>query len=388
MKKSGRKSTGQTTGANAKQPVKKKSGKRLVKKVVRKKVRKTVSAPTKPAVQAAKPQAKPKPATVETRIVPKKKVLRKRRLSELETAIARFLRYLRVERNASELTTKSYREDLEALLEYLYELYDKRLPKPNEITTLDLRGYLAAMHDAEYCRTTISRRLASLRSFFKFGMREEWVSMNPAKPLRNPRVARSLPFFLSSAELGSLLQTPPDKGWMGIRDRAILETMYSSGVRVSELVGMNLGDYDPDQGIVRVRGKGKKERLAPIGTFAAEAIRSWLKERTRFFEKSFCKYKKDGPDVPLFFNKSGGRLNVRSIGRMIEKHIKAAGLDSRTSPHTLRHSFATHLLDGGADIRSIQELLGHASLITTQIYTHLSITNLREVYEKSHPRAR
>ena len=395
-KKTAKKSTSKT------ETVTQKTGKRLVKKLVKKKVRKAKAATT-PVAAPAKAQKTPpkkKAAKISQVTVPEKKAVQasqvatskkkaspQRQLSELETAVARFLRYLRVERNTSDLTVKSYREDLDALLEYLYELYDKRLPKPREITTLDLRGYVSALHDAEYNRTTISRRLASLRSFFKFGMREEWVSMNPAKPLRNPRVIRSLPFFLSTTELGSLLEMPPDNDWMGLRDRAILETMYSSGVRVSELVGMNMGDYDAEQGIVRIRGKGKKERLAPIGSYAAESIRAWLEHRLRFFGKSFCKFSEDGPGVPLFFNRSGGRLNVRSIGRMIDKYVKAARLDSRTSPHTLRHSFATHLLDCGADIRSIQELLGHASLITTQIYTHISMASLREVYEKSHPRA-
>lgn len=360
----------------------KKPAKRVVKKLVRKKVRKTKTASPSLTVET-------KPVrTVQEITTSKKKAASKRRLSELETAIARFLRYLKVERNASDLTTKSYREDLEALLEYVYELYDKRLPKPGEITTLDLRGYVSAMHDADYSRTTISRRLASLRSFFKFGMREEWVTMNPAKPLRNPRVSRSLPFFLSTTELGTLLETPKPDEENGLRDRAILETMYSSGVRVSELVGLDLGDYDVERGLIRVLGKGKKERLAPVGSFAAEAIDAWFEKRTALLALSYSRTPQDGPDAPLFLNRFGGRLNVRSVGRMIEKHIKAAGLDSRTSPHTLRHSFATHLLDRGADIRSIQELLGHANIVTTQIYTHVSMANLREIYEKSHPRAK
>jgi Site-specific recombinase XerD len=212
--------------------------------------------------------------------------------------------------------------------------------------------------------------------------------MNPAKPLRNPRVARSLPFFLSTTELGTLLESPPLDDDNGLRDRAILETMYSSGVRVSELVGLNLGDYDEEQGLIRVLGKGKKERLAPIGSYAAKAIRVWFAERSALMAQKYSRNRKDGPNVPLFLNRFGGRLNVRSIGRMIEKHIKTAGLDTRTSPHTLRHSFATHLLDSGADIRSIQELLGHANIVTTQIYTHVSIASLREIYEKSHPRAK
>ncbi|MDR1493181.1 MAG: tyrosine recombinase XerC [Planctomycetaceae bacterium] len=304
--------------------------------------------------------------------------------SDLESSVERFLRYLQIEKNASALTVKSYREDLEGLLEYVYELYGKRFPNPGDVTTLDLRGYVSAMHDADYHYATIARRLASLRTFFRFGMREGFVTMNPAKPLRNPRVKRPLPFFLSTNELGSLLQTPPTD-MMGLRDRAILEVMYSTGVRVGELVGLNMADYDDEQGLVRVLGKGKKERLAPIGSFAKESLDVWFALRPELLARNKAN---DAPDKAIFLNRYAERFNVRNIARMLDKHIKGAGLDSRTSPHTLRHSFATHLLDAGADIRSIQELLGHSSIVTTQIYTHVSTASLREVYEKAHPRAR
>lgn len=299
------------------------------------------------------------------------------------------MRYLRVERNASDLTVKSYREDLAALSDYLFELY--AVPpeigfSPSRITTLDLRGYLSAMHEAGYARSTISRRLASLRSFFRFGMREGWAAENPAKPLRNPRTYRNLPFFLSRAEIGALLLTPPANDVLGIRDRAILETMYSTGARVSELVGMNLEDLILEEGLVRIRGKGKRERFGPVGSFAEKAISEWLPLRQGLIlqKRKRVGY---GPVQGVFLNKFGGRLTVRSVGRMLEKHLKASGLDKRTSPHTLRHSFATHLLDAGLDIRSVQELLGHKNIVTTQIYTHLSTANLRMIYEKAHPRA-
>ena len=361
--------------------VKKAAAKPTQKKLVKRRVKKQVKKTRVKKVRKAKP-VDPSASHRADPLEPK--VLRE--LSDLATAVARFLRYLEVERNSSHLTIKSYREDLEALLDYLHELYDKRLPRPSEITTLDLRGYVAALHEAAYSRTTISRRMASLRSFFTFGLREEWVTTNPATPLRNPRVTRSLPFFLTTVELGLLLQTPTPDG-MGRRDRAILEVMYSSGVRVSELVELNVGDYDAVEGIIRVRGKGKKERFAPIGSFAAETLALWFDVRRELLALPFARIKKDGPNTALFLNKYAGRFDVRSIARMIEKHINAAGLDSRTSPHTLRHTFATHLLDCGADIRSIQELLGHANIVTTQIYTHVSTATLREVYEKSHPRA-
>ena len=299
----------------------------------------------------------------------------------MQAAVTRFLQYLRVERNASTLTTKSYREDLTALAEYLTEARGD-CPSPGEITTLDLRGYAAALHEADYAKATIARRLASMRSFFRFGQREGWTKSNPAKPLRNPRKGRSLPHFLSSADLKRLLETPPGDKPMGLRDRAILETMYSAGLRVSELVGLNDGDLDFDGGIVRVRGKGKRERLAPVRLVCRAALRRWLRVRR------LSRREPTGGDAPVFVNKFGRRLTTRSVGRLLEKYLAITGLDRRTTPHTLRHSFATHLLDRGADIRSVQELLGHKSLVTTQIYTHVSTAALRSAYEKAHPRAR
>jgi integrase/recombinase XerC len=300
----------------------------------------------------------------------------------MRTAIARFLQYLRVERNASDLTVKSYREDLTALVEYLCDARDGLCPKPGEISVLELRGYVAALHEAGYAQTTIARRLASLRSFFRFGQREGWADSNPAKPLRNPRKPRKLPHFLSTEDLGRLLQSPPADGPMGLRDRAILETMYSAGLRVSELVGLNDGDLDFEAGVVRVRGKGRRERLSPVGSYATRALRRWLHVRR------LHRREPSGPEAPVFVNKFGRRLTTRSVARMLEKYLRETGLDRRTTPHSLRHSFATHLLDRGADIRSVQELLGHKSLVTTQIYTHVSTAGLRAIYEKAHPRAK
>ncbi|NLE38028.1 MAG: tyrosine recombinase XerC [Pirellulaceae bacterium] len=299
----------------------------------------------------------------------------------MRDAIERFLRYLRVERNASELTIKSYREDLCALADYLSEAAGGTAPAPGAINMLDLRGYVAALHEAGYAKTTIARRLASMRSFFRFGQREGWTKANPAKPLRSPRKSRPLPHFLTTDEIGRLLQAPDATTPMGLRDRAILETSYSAGLRVSEVVGLCDGDLDFAGMLIRVRGKGKRERLAPIGTYAARALRHWLKVR-RLHSREAA-----GAGAPVFVNRFGRRLTTRSVGRMLEKYLREASLDRRTSPHSLRHSFATHLLDRGADIRSVQELLGHKSLVTTQIYTHVSTAGLRKVYEKAHPRA-
>ena len=306
---------------------------------------------------------------------------RLRREHAMQSAISRFLRYLVVERNASALTVKSYREDLTALDAYLTESYG-RPPDPAEVTPLDLRGYVAALHEAGYAKTSIARRMASLRSFYRFAQREGAAEVNPAKPLRNPRPDRKLPHFLSTGEIGRLLQTPPADRPMGLRDRAILETMYSAGLRVSELVGINDSDLDLSDDLVRIRGKGRRERLAPLGSFAVQALQCWLRVR------KLAKNERPGPDSPVFVSRLGRRLTTRSVGRMLEKYLKLAELDLRTTPHTLRHSFATHLLDRGADIRSVQELLGHKSLVTTQIYTHVSTASLREAYEKAHPRAK
>jgi integrase/recombinase XerC len=300
----------------------------------------------------------------------------------MRTAIARFLQYLAVERNASAYTVKSYREDLSALTEYLTQTHGDRLPAPGDISVADLRGYVAALHESGYAKTSIARHLASLRGFFRFGQREGWAETNPAKPLRNPRKGRTLPHFLSAEDLGRLFDAPPSDHPMGLRDRAILETMYSAGLRVSEVVGLDDGDLDFDAAILRVRGKGRKERLSPVGTYATRAIQRWLEVR-RLHARVPA-----GPAAPVFVNKFGRRLTTRSVGRMLEKYLKLTGLDRRTTPHSLRHSFATHLLDRGADIRSVQELLGHKSLVTTQIYTHVSTATLREVYERAHPRAR
>jgi integrase/recombinase XerC len=300
----------------------------------------------------------------------------------MRTAIHRFLQYLRVERNASDLTVKSYREDLAVLAGYLGESRGGACPAPGEVTVLDLRGYLAALHEAGYAKSTIARRLASLRSFFRFGQREGWTGANPAKALRNPRKQRTLPHFLSSEEIGRLLQAPPADDPLGLRDRAILETMYSAGLRVSELVGLCDGDLDFEAGVARVRGKGRRERLAPIGSYASRALKRWLRVRR------LDPREPSGPESPVFVNKFGRRITTRSVARMLEKYLRQAGLDTRTTPHSLRHSFATHLLDRGADIRSVQELLGHKSLVTTQIYTHVSTAGLRKAYERAHPRAK
>jgi len=293
--------------------------------------------------------------------------------------IDRFLRYLVAERGASPLTIKSYREDLLQVEEFLRSAACHR---PAEATSPILRRFAAGLHAAGYASSTVARKLASLRSFYAFGQREGWVRTNPAKPLRSPRRSRKLPKFLTGDEIARLLAAPRPDAAGGIRDRAILELMYSAGVRVRELVSLDDGDLDLQNGTARVRGKGRRERLGVVGSHARRALRAWLAARPNTVAA------RAPTGRPLFTNKLGGRLSVRGIARLLEKHLAVAGLAGRASPHTLRHSFATHLLDAGADIRSVQELLGHKSLVTTQIYTHVTTRKLLEAFDKAHPRAR
>ena len=295
-------------------------------------------------------------------------------------AIDGFLRYLKIERNASELTIKSYSEDFGSLQDYLRDRVGA-VSSPAELQIAQLRGYVAYLHECDYARTTIARRLASLRSFFRYCQREGLVTSNPAKALRTPRVGRKLPHFLTIDQITKLLESPPANEVEGLRDRALLETMYSAGLRVAELVGMNVEHWDRDANIVRVYGKGRKERIAPIGRHAAKALDRWMEVREPAPDA------KPADQAAMFLNRFGTRLTTRSVGRMLEKYLNLTGLDQLTTPHTLRHTFATHLLDGGADLRSVQEMLGHKSLTTTQIYTHVSTKRLKDTYEQAHPHA-
>jgi integrase/recombinase XerC len=299
----------------------------------------------------------------------------------MEEALAEFLRHLSLEKNASAYTVKSYREDLTQALEFFREKVGIRAKDPRQISTRHVRAYLAWLHEQQYSKATIARRMAAVRSWFRFLCRQGIVEGNPADGLRSPRQEKKLPHFLSEEDLIRLLEKPPSGTPLGLRDRAILETLYSAGVRVSELTGLNIEDVDLDSGLAVVRGKGKRERLAPLGRPAMAALKRWLPWRDEVAKKTHL------ANPAVFLNKNGSRLTSRSVGRLLEKYLALAGLDPRTSPHTLRHSFATHLLDRGADIRSVQELLGHRSLGTTQIYTHVTTNRLKESYHQAHPRA-
>lgn len=300
----------------------------------------------------------------------------------MQEALADFLRYLALEKNSSAHTVKSYREDLTQAVDYFRSQGLKPDAEPSRITTRLLRSYMAWLHDQGYAKSTMARRIAAVRSWFRYQRRQGLIDSNPAEGLRCPRLDKKLPHFLPEQALNQLLVTPPADTPLGLRDRAILETLYSAGLRVSEMVGLDLSDVDLDAGLATIRGKGKRERLALLGPQAVESISQWVPARAVLLGGKSAKKES------LFLNKNGTRLTSRSVGRLLAKYLARAGLDVRTSPHSLRHSFATHLLDRGADIRSVQELLGHRSLATTQIYTHVSTQRLRESYHKAHPRAR
>lgn len=297
----------------------------------------------------------------------------------MDEALAGFLRFLVLEKNASDLTIKSYREDLTQAIGFFREKLNVDDLPPTRLTTRLLRSYLSWLHEQKHARSTIARRLASMRSWCKYLCRESILTHNPAVGVRSPRQERKLPHFLTKDDIGRLLDAPSSVEPLGARDRAILEVLYSAGLRVSELTGLDIPDIDLAEGLATVRGKGRKERLALLGPPAIETLNDWLAVRDSVVSPR-------GGDA-LFLNKLGTRLSNRSVGRLLEKYLKQAALDPRTSPHTLRHSFATHLLDAGADIRSVQELLGHKNLATTQIYTHVSAERLRDCYNKAHPRA-
>jgi integrase/recombinase XerC len=246
-----------------------------------------------------------------------------------------------------------------------------------QISPLDIRRFLADQSQRRYAKRTIARRLSCVRSFFRFLCREGLLTNNPAAVVPTPRLERRLPHFLDEEQMTRLLEAPPADRWQGQRDRAVFETLYSTGMRVSELVGLNLNDVDEISDTVIVRGKGKRERLCPIGKTALQAIQRYLAHRPRRVK------------VPaaMFVSQKGTRLTARHVDRLLQRYARQAALPIPISPHSLRHSFATHLLDRGADLRSVQELLGHQSLSTTQIYTHVTPQRLKRVYDQAHPRA-
>jgi integrase/recombinase XerC len=246
---------------------------------------------------------------------------------------------------------------------------------------IDIREFVSNQLISGRAKTTVSRRLATLRSFFSYLYQEGYVKINQAKLVPSPKAPKHLPKFLSVDDVFNLVKKPDGIGLLPVRDRAILELLYSSGLRVSEVAGLNVDDLNMREGLVKVRGKGRKERIVPVGGKAIEALKSYLIERMLFKKKKSV----SGDDTALFLNKNVERLTGRQIRRVVVKYARAIGIEGQIGPHTLRHTFATHLLVGGADLRVIQELLGHSSLSTTQKYTHLDIGHLIDVYDKAHP---
>jgi len=294
----------------------------------------------------------------------------------MEPEVKKFFVYLEAGRSASPHTIRSYGSDLR---EFFAFLNGRKLA---EVDPLAIRGFLAHLKSRGHSKSTLSRKLAALRSFFKFLARENHLRSNPVLGISTPKREKKLPRFLGLEEVTSLLEAPSGENWEARRDRSILETLYSSGIRVSELVGLNKGDVDLFSSLLRVRGKGKKERIVPIGEKALSSVRNYLESLPISLGK-----KNGGREAPFFLNRMGGRLSDRGVRRLIVKYAQRVSLKNRISPHTLRHTFATHLLDRGADLRSVQELLGHANLSTTQIYTHVTTKRLQEAYTRAHPRA-
>jgi len=309
--------------------------------------------------------------------------------------VKQFLDYLKFERHFSDYTIKSYGADLFQFGQFLAGLIGRGVNNepvsPLTSEQLDqkfqacqastVRDFLQYLYGQNYTKSTTARKLATLRSFYKYLIKRGVASASPMVSIRTPKQEKRLPKCLDLEQVQKLLEAPGDADLLSARDKAMLEVLYSSGIRVSELVELEMGDLDLQEGVLRVRGKGRKERLTPIGSQAIKALQ-------RYFQFRNADPKMNTPaNTRVFLNKHGGPLSTRSVRRKLDKYLVAAGLDPGISPHTLRHSFATHLLNNGADLRSVQELLGHQSLSTTQIYTHLTTNRVKQVYDTAHPRA-
>ncbi|MDD8026550.1 MAG: tyrosine recombinase XerC [Acidobacteriota bacterium] len=295
----------------------------------------------------------------------------------MRKALDEFLDHLTHGRNASPHTVAGYRTDLLQLAAYL----DARKLGLRDVDHVVLRGFLHELAAAHQAKSSVARKLAAIRSFFKFCLRQGLVDDNPGRVVSTPKLDRPVPAFLSENEMTRFLNEPDKENVLGLRDRAILELFYATGIRLSELVGIDLADMSLEDRMLRVRGKGKKERLVPFGRKAVESMDAYLRLRPTLLPADFG-------EAAVFLNYQGGRISPRSVERLVDKYVKRSLLRRGVSPHALRHSFASHLLGRGADLRVIQELLGHESLATTQKYTHLNVKQLMDVYRKSHPRAK
>lgn len=292
----------------------------------------------------------------------------------------RFLNYLTVEKACSELTVTNYNKDLASFAAFWQQRTGKAMLW-EQVSSLDVRAYLAFLNEKGYARRTVARRISALRSFYKFLVRENILEVSPLAKVRSPKLEKKLPTFLEEVEVNELL-TLPDTKPLGRRDQAILELLYATGCRVSELVGLTLERLDLGNRFVIVQGKGNKERLVPLGHSCCQALAVYYPYRVELMQR----YHVEQHDF-VFVNNRGGVLTDRSVRRILDKYISQLALRKQVSPHTIRHTFATHLLAHGADLRAVQELLGHANLSTTQIYTHVTTERIAAVYRKNHPRA-
>ncbi|MBO8137985.1 MAG: tyrosine recombinase XerC [Desulfotomaculum sp.] len=297
--------------------------------------------------------------------------------------IDEFILYLKLEKNSSPRTLEEYQKDIFQGVDFFAQLLgvkDVEL-KPSDINHRTMRSYLAHLQSAGMARTTIARKLAAWRSFYNFLNREEIINNNPMVRVSTPKLEKKLPEFFYPDEIIKLLEAPPNTA-LGLRDRAILEVIYAGGLRVSEVTALDISDIDLFGGYVRVMGKGSRERVVPLGSYALQALNKYINEARPFLEANNSNKTK-----ALFLNYQGGRLSERGVRKMLAKYLKQVGFERHASPHTIRHTFATHLLERGADLRTVQELLGHVRLSTTQIYTHVTREKIKEVYKKNHPRS-
>jgi integrase/recombinase XerC len=308
-------------------------------------------------------------------------------ISPMQEHIDNFMQHLKYERNLSEHTLRNYESDLLQFYNHVAppdKEGKRRQVDVRDIDNLTIREFMAVLYERGKKKSSIHRKIAALRTYFRFLCREGLLEINPARLVASPRVERKLPNHLSIQEMIAFIETPESDTVLGKRDRAILELLYASGVRVSELVNLNLGDIDFVNQTVRVKGKGRKERIVPFGDHARAALETYLGVRGELLAEADPQRL---DPLTVFMNYQGTRITTRSVGRMIDKHVKRCADLHHISPHSLRHSFATHLLDAGADLRTIQELLGHARLSTTQQYTHVSMDRLMDVYDRAHPKA-
>lgn len=294
----------------------------------------------------------------------------------IKTHIQNYLRYLYSERNYSPMSVDSYRRDLYQFLEFLQ-------PQAGEVKTIGrekIRDFLASLSEKGLSKRTINRKLACLRSFFKFLVKTGTLKANPARDIPSLKVGTKLPPLLTIPEAMEMLKLPLSESLLGLRDKALLEVFYSTGIRLRELVGLDLDDVDFKNGLIKVTGKGGKERIIPLGKKASSAVRDYLARRNELLSQ-------DSDNKALFLNREGRRLSPRGVQRRVTKYLQLISEAERLSPHTLRHTFATHLLDSGADLQAVKELLGHTSLSTTQVYTHVTVEKLKKIYQQAHPRA-